>query len=123
MEGFEKEKTKSLLEHFSEVEDFRASWRVAHPLPEVLLLVVCATIASCDDFEDIGAWGKAHIDFLRKFFPYHHGVPGARWLNILMNRINPELFSDCFMAWATSFRPSFSAKQIAVDGKGLLLNN
>jgi len=119
MEGFEKTKRKSLLEHFSEVEDFRASWRVAHPLPEILLLVVCATIASCDDFEDIAAWGKAHIGFLRKFFPYHHGVRGARWLNILMNRVNPELFSDCFMAWATSFRPSFSLKQIAVDGKTL----
>ena len=78
MEWFEKPKRKSLLEHFSEVEDFRARWRVAHPLPEVLLLVVCATIASCDDFESIAAWGKAHIGFLRKFFPYHHGVPGAR---------------------------------------------
>jgi predicted transposase YbfD/YdcC len=51
--------------------------------------------------------------------PYDHGVPGARWLNILMNRINPELFSDCFISWATDFRPSFSAKQIAVDGKTL----
>lgn len=119
MEGFEKPRRKSLLEHFSEVEDVRANWRVMYPMPEILLLVVCATIASCDDFEDIEAWGKAHLDFLRRFLPYHYGVPGARWLNILMNRINPELFSDCFMAWATSFRPSFSAKQIAIDGKTL----
>jgi predicted transposase YbfD/YdcC len=119
MEGFEKPKRKSLLEHFSEVDDFRATWRVMYPMREILLLVVCATIASCDDFEDIAAWGQTHIDFLRKFLPYHHGVPGARWLNILMNRMNPELFSDCFMAWATSFRPSFSTKHIAVDGKTL----
>lgn len=118
MEGFEKPRRKSLLEHFAEVEDFRANWRVMYPLPEILLLVVCATIASCDDFDDIAAWGEAHIPFLRRFLPYHHGVPGARWLNILMNRINPDLFSDCFMAWATSFRPSLPA-QIAVDGKTL----
>ena len=116
MEAFEKPRTKSLLEHFSEVEDFRASWKVAHPLPEVLLLVVCATIASCDDFDDIAAWGETHLAFLRRFLPYHYGVPGARWLNILMNRINPDLFSDCFMAWATSFRPSLPS-QIAIDGK------
>lgn len=96
MEGFEKARVKSLPDHFSEVEDFRASWRVAHPLPEILLLVVCATIASCDDFEDIAAWGETHLPFLRRFLPYHHGIPCARWLNILMNRINPELFSDCF---------------------------
>jgi hypothetical protein len=116
MEGFEKPRRKSLLEHFSEVEDFRADWRVMYPLPEVLLLIVCGTIASCDDFDDIAAWGEMHLAFLRRFLPYHHGVPGARWLNILMNRMNPDLFSDCFMAWATSFRPSLPP-QIAIDGK------
>ena len=119
MEGFEKQRRKSLLDHFSEVEDFRANWRVMYPMPEVLLLVVCATMASCDDFEDIAAWGDAHIDFLRQFSPYHYGVPSARWLNILMNRMNPAVFSDCFMGWATTFRPSFSPSQIAFDGKTL----
>jgi predicted transposase YbfD/YdcC len=116
MEGFEKPRVKSLLDHFSEVEDFRANWRVAHPLPEILLLVVCATIASCDDFNDIAAWGETHLPFLRRYLPYHHGIPCARWLNILMNRMNPELFSDCFMAWAVSLHPDF-APQIALDGK------
>ena len=116
MEGFEKPRVKSLLDHFSEVEDFRANWRVAHPLPEILLLVVCATIASCDDFDDIAAWGETHLPFLRRYLPYHHGIPCARWLNILMNRINPGLFSDCFMAWATSLRPDLPP-QIALDGK------
>jgi len=116
MEGFERSTLKSLLEHFSDIEDFRASWHVAHPLPEILLLVVCATISSCDDFNEIAAWGKTHLSFLRRFLPFYHGVPCARWLNILMNRINPDLFSDCFMSWATSLRPDL-AEQIALDGK------
>jgi hypothetical protein len=80
-----------LLDHFAAIEDDREPWRVAHPLPEVLLLVVCATIAACDDFEDIADWGETHLSFLRRFLPYHHGVPGARWLAILMNRIDPDL--------------------------------
>ncbi|MBB4286294.1 hypothetical protein GGD88_002021, partial [Roseospira goensis] len=29
-----------LLKHFSEIEDDREAWRVDHPLPEVLFLVV-----------------------------------------------------------------------------------
>ena len=29
MEGFEKPRKKSLLEHFSEMEDFRENWRLA----------------------------------------------------------------------------------------------
>jgi hypothetical protein len=32
-------------------------------LNEVLLLVSCATIASCDDFDDIVAWGEHHLEF------------------------------------------------------------
>ena len=111
-----KPRLASLLEHFSVIEDPRERWRVAHPLPEVLLLVVCATIASCDDFDDIGAWGEAHLGFLRRFLPFHHGVPSGRWLNILMNRIDPELFSACFMAWACALRKD-APDLIALDGK------
>jgi predicted transposase YbfD/YdcC len=117
MESFgEKPRLRSLLDHFAVITDPREPWRVAHPLPEVLLLVVCASIASCDDFDDIAAWGETHLDFLRRFLPYHHGVPGARWLNLLLNRIDPDLFSDCFMAWARELR-SDAPELIAIDGK------
>jgi predicted transposase YbfD/YdcC len=112
----EKPRLRSLLDHFAVIEDPREQWRVAHPLPEVLLLVVSASIASCDDFDDIAAWGETHLAFLRRFLPYHHGVPGARWLNILMNRLDPELFSECFMAWARELRPD-APDLIAIDGK------
>jgi len=35
------------------IEDPREPWKVASPLPEVLLLVVCGTIADCDDYDHI----------------------------------------------------------------------
>jgi len=111
-----KPRLRSLLEHFSEIEDPREAWRIAHPLPEVLLLVVCASVASCDDFDDIAEWGENHLAFLRRFLPYHHGIPCARWLNILMNRIDPDLFSACFMSWASELRPD-APGLIALDGK------
>ena len=88
-----------LLEHFSRIEDARASHRVAFPMAELLLLAVCGTIADCDDYDAIADWGKSHLDFLRRYLPYHHGVPGERWLTILMNRLNPALFSAAFGAW------------------------
>ena len=69
---------RALLDHFAVIEDPREPWRVAHPLPEVLLLVVAASIASCDDFDETAAWGENHLPFLRRFLPYHHGVPCSR---------------------------------------------
>jgi len=93
----EKSRLRALLDHFATIEDPREP-RVAHPLPEILLLVVCGTIADCDDYDTIAAWGEQKLDFLRRFLPYHHGVPGGRWLTLFMNRIDPGLFSACFTA-------------------------
>lgn len=112
----EKSRLRALLDHFSIIEDPREPWRVAHPLPEVLLLVVCGTIADCDDYEGIAEWGKAHLAFLRRFLAYHHGVPGARWLTILMNRIDPGLFSSAFTAWVRETWPD-RLDLVAIDGK------
>lgn len=112
----EKSRLRALLDHFSVIEDPREPWRVAHPLPEVLLLVVCGTISDCDDYEGIADWGEAHLDFLRRFLPYHHGVPGARWLTILMNRIDPGLFSSAFTAWVRETWPD-RLDLVAIDGK------
>jgi predicted transposase YbfD/YdcC len=105
-----------LLDHFAVVEDPRDGRRILHPLPGILLLVVCGTIADCDGHEDIAAWGAAHIGFLRKHLPHAHGVPGARWLTILVNRINPALFAAAFEGWVRESRPG-KAGLVAVDGK------
>jgi len=112
----EKSRLKALLDHFSIIEDPREAWRVAHPLPEVLLLVVCGTMADCDDFDGIALWGEAHLAFLRRYLPFHHGAPCGRWLNLLMNRINPTLFSAAFTAWVRETWPD-RPNLVAIDGK------
>ena len=105
-----------LLEHFATIDDPRDVRRIAHPLAEVLLLVVCGTMADCDDYDHIAAWGEAHLDFLRRHLPYEHGTPGGRWLTILMNRINPALFSAAFTAWVRQTWPAHP-QFVAIDGK------
>ena len=111
-----KSRLAALLDHLAQVEDPRDVRRILHPLPEILLLVVCGTIADCDDYEDIAAWGAAHLDFLRRYLPYANGVPGERWLTILMNRINPALFAAAFAGWVRESWPE-KADLVAIDGK------
>ena len=105
-----------LLQHFSQLGDEREPWRVMYPLKEVLLLVTCATIASCDDFDDMVAWGKHHLDFLRRFSAFHYGIPCERWLRTLVNRIDPVLFGRCFDSWIAALWPD-RHDLIAIDGK------
>src|SRR6202140_1569265 len=87
-----------LLDHLATIQDTRQSWEVAYPLREVLFLVVCGTIASGDDYDDIVDWGEAHLSFLQQFSEFHFGIPCADWLRTVMNRIDPELFGACFSA-------------------------
>jgi predicted transposase YbfD/YdcC len=106
----------ALLTHFAQVGDERDQWRVAYPLNEVLLLITCATICTCDDFEDIVEWGETHLDFLRTFSEYHFGIPYARWLRDLLNRVDPIFFTRCLDGWIASIWPG-KPDSIAIDGK------
>src|SRR5215470_6576954 len=114
--AFAPDRLAVLLKHFAELNDERESWRVAYPLKEVPLLVTCATIATCDDFDEIVLWGEHHLDFLRRFSDFHHGVPCARWLRDLMNRIDPSLFARCFESFVAAMWPG-RHDVIAIDGK------
>ena len=109
-------RARSLLEHFSAIRDDRQPCKVMYPLSEVLLLVVCGTMAACDDYDDIVLWGKKHLAFLRSLQEYHHGIPCADWLRVVMNRIGPELFAACFLNFVAERLPA-AVGQIAIDGK------
>jgi predicted transposase YbfD/YdcC len=111
-----KARVAALLRDFSRLEDARERRRIMYPLSEMLLLVTCATISSCDDFDDIAAWGEHHLDFLRRFCPFHFGIPCVRWLRTLVNRVDPALFAQCFDSWTASLWPD-PHKFIAIDGK------
>src|SRR6516225_2108181 len=106
----------ALLDHFAEIADTRQGWKVMYPLREVLFLVVCGTIASGDDYDDIVDWGKAHLAFMRGFAEFHFGIPCADWLRCVMNRIDPKLFMDCFSSWVAACWPD-KLDLVAIDGK------
>jgi predicted transposase YbfD/YdcC len=111
-----KPQLRVLLDHLATIKDTRQSWKVAYPLREVLFLVVCGTIASGDDYEDIVDWGETHLEFLRAFAEFHYGIPCADWLRVVMNRIDPELFAACFSSWVAQCWPD-QPDLVAVDGK------
>ena len=108
----------SLLHHFAALKDPRQRAKVVYPLPEILLLVLCATIVGAEDFVEITHWGAAHMDFLRRFLPYKDGIPSHDALNDLINALHPKLFSECFIAWVSGLRVSgAAAPRCAARGK------
>jgi len=111
----------SLIDHFSSLEDPRQAWKVLFPLPEVLLLVLCGTLAGAEDFVEIRRWGQMHEDFLRRLLPYKAGIPSHDTLNDIINAMDGGLFAECFTAWVEGLRapaaPSAAPEIVAIDGK------
>ena len=105
-----------VLEHFSRLDGGAGQQqkhlgeRIHHP-PRLTLV-----IASCDDFDEIAAWGEHHLEFLRQFAPFHFGIPCERWLRTLVNRVDPILFGRCFEGWIKDLWPE-RHDLIAIDGK------
>lgn len=108
--------TGSLLDHFSALKDPRQDWRVMYPLPEIMLVVLCATLSGMEDFVEIKLWGEQRIDFLRRLLPYDRGIPSHDTLNDVINALDPDLFKACFTAWVEGLRER-APDTIAIDGK------
>jgi predicted transposase YbfD/YdcC len=108
--------SSSLLEHFAALADPRQAWKVVYPLPEILLAVLCATIAGAEDFVEVRRWGTMHLAFLRRFCPYADGIPSHDTLNDTLNALDGELFARCFSAWVEGLR-EIEPDIVAIDGK------
>lgn len=107
---------QTLLDHFSALEDPRQAWKVVYPLPEIMLVVLCATIAAAEDFVEVRRWGREKLTFLRTMLPFRRGIPSHDTLNDVMNALDPALFAECFTAWVESLREA-APDIVAVDGK------
>jgi predicted transposase YbfD/YdcC len=106
----------SLLDHFATLEDPRQTAKVLYPLPEILLLLLGATLAGADDFIEMELWGNEQLAFLRRLLPYQHGIPSHDTLGEVVAALDPALFKGCFMSWVESLREA-APDLIAIDGK------
>jgi hypothetical protein len=89
----------SLVEHFAALEDPRQAAKVLYPLPEILLLLLSATLAGADDCVEIELWGREQLALLRRFLPYKHGIPSHDTLTGVLAALDPALFKACFVRW------------------------
>jgi predicted transposase YbfD/YdcC len=107
---------KALLDQFSTLDDPRQAWKVVYPLPEILLVVLCATMAGAEDFVEIERWANRKLAFLRRLLPFETGIPSHDTLNDVMNALPAEAFSECFVSWVASLRDA-DPDIVAIDGK------
>lgn len=106
----------AFLSHFAALRDPRQAAKVLYPLPEILLIVLCGTLAGADDFVELALWGRENLGFLRGFARFAHGIPSHDTLCEVIAAIDPDAFRSCFTSWVESLREP-APDVIAIDGK------
>jgi predicted transposase YbfD/YdcC len=86
-------------------------------LLDIIGLTVCALIGGADDFVHVEAFGKAKLDWLKRFLDLPNGIPSHDTLGRVFARIDPDRFADSFADWVAAFAAPLGLGHVAIDGK------
>lgn len=110
---------RSFLDEFSEMQDPRLDRKKLYPLIEIIFLTICAVISGSNHFTEVGIFGDANIDWLRKFLPFANGIPSHDAIGYFFSRLDPEQFKMKFVEWIQSVAKITNGEIVAIDGKTL----
>lgn len=105
--------------YFDEVQDFRVQGRCLQQLSDILGLVLCGTLADCDDFSEIADYGEDNVDFLREElgFCFGNGIPSEDTLDRVMRYLASDELEGSFKVCLQDIK--LSGKHLCMDGKEL----
>ena len=88
---------RGFLDAFSDMEDPRLDRKKLYPLIEIVFLTICAVISGSNHFTEVGIFGNANIDWLRRFLPFDNGIPSHDAIGYFFSRLDPEQFKTKFV--------------------------
>ena len=102
---------------FANLTDPRIDRTKRHALLDIFILALCATIGGANGWVDIERFGKAKLDFFRRFLELPHGIPSHDTFGRLFARLDPAALLTCIQSWLTAFRAAVDREMVAIDGK------
>ena len=115
----ENQTPKSLIEHFSVLDDPRIDRSKRHKLIDILVIAICATICGADGWEDFELFGNCKLDWFKSFLELPHGIPSPDTFRRVFARLDPHQFQEAFLDWVRSITRLIDGQVIAIDGKQL----
>jgi predicted transposase YbfD/YdcC len=104
------------LTHFSELCDPRQEIKLVYPLPEILLLTLCAVLSGADGWVAISIYGSRKLALLRRFLPFSDGTPSHDQLGNIFAALDAKAFQACFIDWVAALNSNLTGV-VAIDGK------
>lgn len=106
----------SILKFFAQLNDPRQTAKVLYPLPEIILVALCAAICGADSFVEMEEFGNAKRAFLRNILPFKNGIPGHDTFGAVFANLDSKQFNEIFIKWVSYLQKEIP-KLVAIDGK------
>lgn len=116
---------KELYEWMEIIQDWRQPAKVRHKLKDILVIVLFATLAKAETWEEIGDFAKYHKDYLREYIELPNGVPSHDTIQRVMAMVNPEQLQHLQIRWQELLNRDEGEKIkkiICIDGKTMRSN-
>ena len=110
---------RSLIGHFSPLEDQRCPINRRHVLGEMIVIAIAAVMCGADGWVAVAQFGRSKEIWLKEFLALPNGIPSHDTFGRVFSLLQPEAFEDCFRSWVASIREVIPGEIIAVDGKTL----
>jgi predicted transposase YbfD/YdcC len=84
---------------------------------DILFLSISAVLCGAEGWEEIEDFGRAKIDWLKKYLPYTSGIPKHDTIARVLSRLKPEALQNNFISWINEVCALTDGEVIAIDGK------
>ena len=108
------------MQEFIEEADSRQQSKVKHKLKDILVIVLFATFANCDDWVEIALYAQIHQEYLKRYIKLNNGVPSHDTIQRAMAMIDPDVLAQMqgeYQELMNRGEGEKLKKIIAVDGK------
>ncbi len=116
---------EQLLEWMELIEDVRQHRKVRHSIKDILIIVLFATLANADTWEQIADFALWNEEYLRQYIELKNGVPSHDTIQRVMGMIRPENLQQLQRKWQELLDSNEGEKLkkiICVDGKTMRSN-
>ena len=104
---------------FVNLTDPRINRSKRHSLLNSLILALCATWGGANGWADVERFGKAKLDFFRRFLDLPHGIPSHDTFGRVFARLDPVAWLACIQQWLAALGAAAAGEVVAIDGKTL----
>jgi predicted transposase YbfD/YdcC len=109
--------TPLILVSFAPLRDPRIARTRRHPLINIVMIVLAATLAGAKGWDEMVEFALAKFDLLARLLDLTRGVPSADTLRRVFERLDRKTFAECFAHWTAAAARVRPGDVVAIDGK------